>query len=347
MLSTLLCRTLHPAASTPCVFVFAYERFATTASYLQALLEGTAVHQSMLPGANSGYAAGQNQNPSMSNRGNTRGSSRPNSRPASRQPSMTGNSQYPAPQYGVQDNHHNQAPQPVQGPDRNQQYHPSNQGYATSDPVDQSQGPAYDQQGFQSSKADPAIQLGAYPAGMAAANPAYGMPDPAGYGHQQNPAYPDVTYGGPQQGQGYEQQGPLGQGAQQPHSHVQYPAVLYDQQHQNYADHDPHTMVKPQHCRSCQQCTAFVHFVPQTSVYELYSALWFVLAKKSLRFRLPQDAQEPRTRRTVPCRCHCAALPCAVCNFMLYIPDSHNIHCICTACNYHCLLQAPSETISV
>ena len=160
---------------------------------------------------------------------------------------MTGNSQYPAPQYGVQDNQYNLAPQPVEGPNRNQQYHPSHQGYATSDPVDQSQGPAYGQQGFQPNKADPAIQLGAYPAGMAAANPAYGMPNPAGHGQQQqNPAYPNVTYGG-QQGQGYDQQGPLGQGAQQPHSHVQYPAVLYDQQHQNYAEHDPHTMVTLQH----------------------------------------------------------------------------------------------------
>ena len=159
---------------------------------------------------------------------------------------MTGNSQYPAPQYGVQDSHYNQAPQPVEGPDRYQQY--SHQGYATSDPVDQSQGPTYGQQGTQSSKADPAIQLGAYPAGMAAANPAYGMP---------NPAYPNVTHGGPQQGQGYEQ-GPLGQGAQQPHSHVQYPAVLYDQQHQNYADHDPHTMVMSQHCNPCQWCSAYV-----------------------------------------------------------------------------------------
>ena len=208
----------------------------------------------MSPGADSRYVAGQNQNPSMSNRGNTHGTSRPNSRPASRQPSMTGNSQHPAPQYGVQDSHYNQAPQPVEGLDRNQQYHPSNQGYATSDLVDQSQGPAYGQQGLQSSKADPAIQLGAYPAGMAAANPAYGMPNPAGYGQQQqqhNAAYPNVTYGGPQQGQGYEQQGPLGQGAQQPHSHVQYPAVLYDQQHQNYADHDPHTMVMSLHCNSC------------------------------------------------------------------------------------------------
>ena len=206
----------------------------------------------MSPGADSRYAAGQNQNPSMSNRGNIRGSSGPNSRPASRQPSMTGNSQYPAPQYRVQDSHYNQAPQPVEGPDRNQQHHPSNQGYATSDPADQSQGPAYGQQGLQPSKANPAIQLGAYPAGMAAANPVYGMPNPAGYGQQQqhNAAYPNVTYGGPQQGQGYEQQGPLGQGAQQPHSHVQYPAVLYDQQHQNYADHDPHTMVLSQHCNS-------------------------------------------------------------------------------------------------
>ena len=164
---------------------------------------------------------------------------------------MTGNL-YPAPQYGVQDSHYHQAPQSVQEPDRNQQYHSSIQGYVTSDPVDQSQGPAYGQQGFQTSKADPAIQLGAYPAGMAAANPAYGMPNPAGQGQQQqNLAYPNVTYGGLQQGQGYEQQGPLGQGAQQPHSHVQYPAVLYDQQHQNYADHDPHSMVMSQRCSSC------------------------------------------------------------------------------------------------
>lgn len=179
---------------------------------------------------------------------------------------MTGNSQYPAPQYMAQDNQYSQAPQPVQGPDRNQQYPPSNQGYATSDPVGQSQGPGYGQPGLQSNKTDPAIQMGAYPAGMAAANPAYGMPNPAGYGGQ-NPAYPNVTYGGPQQGQGYEQQGPLGQGAQLPHSHVQYPAVLYDQQHQNYADHDPHTMVRSQHCNCINAALSPVLRIPCISTW--------------------------------------------------------------------------------
>lgn len=165
---------------------------------------------------------------------------------------MTGNSHYPVPQYGSQDNRYNLAPQPVQEPDRIQQYSPAHQGYATSDTVDQAQGPYLPsgQQVFPSGKTDPAIQLGAYPQGMTGANPAYGMPNPSGYGQQQQgAAYPNVTYGGPQQGQGneqqgYPQQGPLGQGAQQPHSHVQYPAVLYDQQHQNYAQHDPHTMVR-------------------------------------------------------------------------------------------------------
>lgn len=201
---------------------------------------------------------------------------------------MTGNSQYPAPQYRAHDSQYNQAPQPVQGLDRNQQYPPSNQGYATSDPADQSQGPGYAQQGLQSNKADPAIQLGAYPAGMAAANPAYGMPNPTGYGGQ-SPAYPNVTYGGQQQGQGYEQQGPLGQGAQLPHSHVQYPAVLYDQQHQNYAEHDPHTMVMSQHCHPYQRCN-FQHFafyakalgldesysMPQPELVDMSAAMFYL-----------------------------------------------------------------------
>lgn len=176
---------------------------------------------------------------------------------------MTGNSQYPVPQYGIQGDQYSTAPQPVQEPDRNQQYHPTNQAYATSDTVDQSQAanPAYAQQGLQSGKTNPAIQLGAYPQGSPAANPAYGMPSPSGYG-QQNPAYPNVSYGGPQQEQGneqqgYPQQGPLGQGAQQPHSHVQYPAVLYDQQHQNYAQHDPHTMVT-QRYQACVQAALHI-----------------------------------------------------------------------------------------
>lgn len=159
---------------------------------------------------------------------------------------MTGPPHYPAPQYNTQGNQYNLAPQPVQAPDRNQQHPPTNQGYTTSDTVDQSQGPypAYGHQDGYSSKADPALQMGAYPAGMAAANPAYGMPNPAGYGQQQhNPAYPGVAYEGLQQGQGYEQEGPLAQGSHQPNSHVHYPAVLYDQQHQNYAQHDPHSMV--------------------------------------------------------------------------------------------------------
>ena len=164
---------------------------------------------------------------------------------------MTGNntSQYPVPQYSNQANQYPYAPVPAQEPDRNLNYSPQT-GYATSDPVDQSQGPqaAYPaQQEYNPGKTDSAIQLGAYPQGMAAQNPAYSMPNPA-YGQGQNPAYPPVQYGGspPQQGhspQGAEQ-GPLGQGAQLPHSHVQYPAVLYDLQHQNYAEHDPHTMVR-------------------------------------------------------------------------------------------------------
>ena len=181
--------------------------------------------------------------------GNSRTPSRGNSRVTSKQTSQSGNVQYPAPQYDDSlRNQYTAAPVPAQDPDRSQQYLP-NQGYATSDVVDQSQGPnpVYTQPGFSSGKTDTAIQLGAYPQGMAAENPAYGMPSPSGYGQQQQGPYPPVQYGGNPQQQGYTQgqQGPLGQGAQQPHSHVQYPAVLYDQQHQNYAEHDPHTMVRP------------------------------------------------------------------------------------------------------
>ncbi len=161
---------------------------------------------------------------------------------------MTGNSQYPVPEYDGLRNQYTAAPGPIQEPDRNQALNNApNQGYATSDVVDQSQGPnpGYEQSGVNSGKTSSAIQLGAYPQGLAAENPAYGMPNPSGYGQQQqNAAYPPVQYGGYPQQQGGAQQGPLGQGAQQPHSHVQYPAVLYDQQHQNYAQHDPHTMVR-------------------------------------------------------------------------------------------------------
>ena len=166
--------------------------------------------------------------------------SRGHSRSTSRQPSMTGNSQYPVPQYN---NQYNNAPAPVQEPNRNEHYAP-HQGYGTSDVAGQAQGhnPGYSQPGFDSGKTGSAIQLGAYPQGTAAVNPSYGMPNPAGYGQPpQHPEYPAVRYGGPNQQQ---QHGPLGQGAQQPHSHVQYPGVLYDQQHQNYAQHDPHTMVR-------------------------------------------------------------------------------------------------------
>ena len=162
---------------------------------------------------------------------------------------MTGNSQYPVPQYTNQGNQYPYAPVPVQEPDRNQAYAP-NQAYGSSDPVEQSLGPQATgfQQGYSPGKTDSAIQLGAYPQGMTGQNPVYNMPNPA-YGQQHNPAYPPVQYGAQPSQQGYgvqeSDQGPLGQGARLPHSHVQYPSVLYDLQHQNFAKHDPHTMVRP------------------------------------------------------------------------------------------------------
>ena len=183
--------------------------------------------------------------------GHSRTPSRGNSRVTSRQTSQNGTSQYPAPQYDdTLRTQYSAAPAPVEDLNRHQEV-PANQGYATSDVVDQSQGPnsGYNLPGSNSDKSSSAIQLGAYPQGMATENPAYGTANPVAYGQPQQGPYPPVQYGGHPQQQGYTQgslqQGPLGQGAQQPNSHVQYPAVLYDQQHPNYAKHDPHTMVRP------------------------------------------------------------------------------------------------------
>lgn len=167
-------------------------------------------------------------------------SSRPNSRPVSRQPSRSGTNQYPAPDYGNQP--YTAVPASVPPPTRDQQYSPNNQGYATSDPVGQSQGNNADYK-----QQNPAgIQLGAYPPqGFAAGvNPAYGQQLP--------PQYPPVQYGGG----GSQELGPLGQymtnhdqgqGQDLAPSTVQYPAVLYDQQHSNYAQHEPHTQVSHAH----------------------------------------------------------------------------------------------------
>lgn len=171
-------------------------------------------------------------------------SSRPNSRPVSRQPSRSGTNQYPAPDYGNQP--YTAVPSTVPAPTREQQYTP-NIPYATSDPVDQSQGNTAD---YKQQNTNNGIQLGAYPpqSTTAGVNPAYGQ------------QYPPVQYGGG----GSQELGPLGQymthhDQGQAPPRVQYPAVLYDQHHNNYAEHAPHTQVwfacSPSYLSFGMQCT--------------------------------------------------------------------------------------------
>lgn len=169
-------------------------------------------------------------------------SSRPNSRPVSRQPSRSGNNQYPTPQYDNQSHNYTAVPAAVPEPSRDQPQTPYNPGYSTSDPVDQSQGYSTD---YKQQNASAGIQLGAYPQNYAAgSNPAYGQQYP--------PQYPPVQYGGG----GSQELGPLGQYMTQHDQQgqglapptVQYPAVLYDQQHSNYAQHEPHTQVRLSLC---------------------------------------------------------------------------------------------------
>ena len=187
-------------------------------------------------------------------------SSRPNSRPVSRQPSRSGTNQYPAPDYGNQP--YTAVPTTVPSPSRDQQYNPNNPGYATSDPVDRSQGNNAD---YKQQNTNSGIQLGAYPPGVAAGvNPAYG---------QQHPSqYPHVQYGGG----GSQDMGPLGQymthhdQGQGAHPPIQYPAVLYDQHHGNYAQHEPHTQVRFPASR------LHAHILINT-------CLWCSLVKQSLR----------------------------------------------------------------
>ena len=229
------------------------------------------------PGGDASYATGHSR---TSNGGN--------SRATSRQHSMTGNNQYPAPQYGNQDDQYVSAPAPAQEPNRNQNFsseYAPNQGYATSDVVHESRGRNSNQPGFSSGKTDSAIQLGAYPQGMAGGNPAYLMPSPAQYGQR---------YGESDAQQGNRPQGPLGQGAQQPQSHVQYPAVLYNQQHQNYAQHDPHTMVRNRNCYA-------LHHISSSSLRMITDA--FTLHRSMLLFVcIMWEFGATKFTHTAPCK---------------------------------------------